>query len=112
MISLEAGELIYTLVPGYPGDATAELRDALLRATGERWQVTRAEGDAQPSLKWDEDMTKKQKAFWYGSANAAVGGTIMIGPAAGSSGKSGCAVIALGLLAGSLGLAVLCVLCL
>jgi len=67
--------------------------------------------DAQPSLKWDEDMTKKQKAFWYGAANADVGGTIMVGSAAGSSGKSGCVVIALSLLAGSLGLAVLCVLC-
>ena len=67
--------------------------------------------DAQPSLKWDEDMTKKQKAFWYGSSNAEVGGTLMIGPASGSSGKSGCVVIALGLLTGSLGLAVLCLLC-
>ena len=68
--------------------------------------------DAQPSLKWDADMTAKQKAFWYGTANADVGGTIMIGPASGSSGKSGCVVVALGLVAGSLGMAVLCVLCL
>jgi hypothetical protein len=67
--------------------------------------------DAQPSLKWDEDMTKKQKVFWYGSSNAEVGGTLMIGPASGSSGKSGCVVIALGLLTGSLGLAALCMLC-
>jgi DNA polymerase III subunit gamma/tau len=51
VVALAPGELTYALVPGYPGDATAELRDALLRATGERWQVTRAEGDAQPSLK-------------------------------------------------------------
>lgn len=65
--------------------------------------------DAQPSLKWDEDMTKKQKVFWYGSANADVGGTLMMGSASGSSGKSGCMVIVLGLLAGSV--AVLCVLC-
>jgi|GEM_PF-3542830 len=64
--------------------------------------------DAQPSLKWDEDMTAKQKAFWYGSANAEVGGTIMIGH---PSGKSGCLVVALGLLAGSFALALLCVLC-
>ena len=63
--------------------------------------------DAQPSLKWDEDMTAKQKAFWYGSANAEVGGTIMIGQ---SSGKSGCLVVALGLLADSFALALLCVL--
>ena len=58
VIALAPGELSYTLVPGYPGDATAELRDALLRATGERWQVTRAEGDAQPSLKELADVAK------------------------------------------------------
>lgn len=67
--------------------------------------------DARPSLKWDEDMTRKQKAFWYGSANAEAGGTIMVAPADGSSGKSGCLVLVLGVLAGSLGLAVLGVLC-
>jgi DNA polymerase-3 subunit gamma/tau len=58
VIALVPGELSYMLVPGYPGDATAELRDALLRATGERWQVTRAEGDAAPSLKELADVTK------------------------------------------------------
>ena len=58
VISLEPGELVYTLVPGYPGDATAELRDALLRGTGERWQVTRGEGEAKPSLKELADALK------------------------------------------------------
>ena len=58
VIALAPGELTYALAPGYPGDATAELRDTLLRATGERWQVTRAEGDAQPSLKEAKDAEK------------------------------------------------------
>ncbi|MFM5923368.1 MAG: DNA polymerase III subunit gamma/tau [Novosphingobium sp.] len=58
VISLAPGELVYALAPGYPGDATAELRDALLRATGERWQVTRGEGDARPSLKEEADAAK------------------------------------------------------
>ena len=58
VISLAPGELVYTLVPGYSGDATAELRDALLRATGERWTVTRGEGDARPSLKETKDAQK------------------------------------------------------
>ena len=49
--SIVPGELTYALVPGYPGDPSAELRDALLRATGERWQVSRIEGDAQPALR-------------------------------------------------------------
>lgn len=48
---LKHTELTYALVPGYPGDPSAELRDALLRATGERWQVSRIEGDAQPALR-------------------------------------------------------------
>lgn len=58
VISLAPGELVYSLVPGYPGDATGELRDALLRATGERWTVTRGEGDARPSLKEEKDAQK------------------------------------------------------
>ena len=58
VISLAPGELVYSLAPGYPGDATAELRDALLRATGERWTVTRGEGDAKPSLKEEKDAQK------------------------------------------------------
>lgn len=58
VISLAPGELVYSLVPGYPGDATGELRDALLRATGERWTVTRGEGEAKPSLKEEKDAQK------------------------------------------------------
>ena len=49
--SLIPSELTYALAPGYSGDPTAELRDALLRATGERWQVTRIEGEAAPALR-------------------------------------------------------------
>ena len=49
--TLRPGELTYALVPGYSGDPTPELRDALLRATGERWQVTRIEGEAAPALR-------------------------------------------------------------
>jgi len=49
--TLVPGELTYALIPGYSGDPTAELRDALLRATGERWQVTRIEGEAAPALR-------------------------------------------------------------
>ena len=49
--SLAPGELTYALAPGYSGDPSTELRDALLRATGERWQVTRIEGEATPALR-------------------------------------------------------------
>ncbi len=49
--ALSPDELTYVLVPGYPGDPSSELRDALLRATGTRWQVTRIEGEAAPALR-------------------------------------------------------------
>ncbi|MFM5908245.1 MAG: DNA polymerase III subunit gamma/tau [Novosphingobium sp.] len=51
IIAIAPLSLTYALVEGYPGDPTSELRDALLRATGERWEVTRGEGDAQPSVR-------------------------------------------------------------
>jgi DNA polymerase-3 subunit gamma/tau len=52
VIALGPERLHYALAPGYPGDPGAELRDALLRATGERWQVERGESDdAAPSLR-------------------------------------------------------------
>jgi DNA polymerase-3 subunit gamma/tau len=51
VIELGPQRLFYGLTPGYSGDPSAELRDALLRATGERWEVSRGEGEGQPSLR-------------------------------------------------------------
>lgn len=51
VIALQPGELTFTVAPGYPADPAPEIRDALLRATGERWQLTRGEGEAQPTLR-------------------------------------------------------------
>ncbi|MFM6932259.1 MAG: DNA polymerase III subunit gamma/tau [Novosphingobium sp.] len=51
IIAIAPLSLTYALGEGYPGDPTPELRDGLLRATGERWEVTRGEGDALPSLR-------------------------------------------------------------
>jgi DNA polymerase-3 subunit gamma/tau len=51
VIALAPGELTYSLAPGYSEDPSAELRDALLRATGERWQVSRGEGEGEPTLR-------------------------------------------------------------
>ncbi|MEJ6008634.1 DNA polymerase III subunit gamma/tau [Novosphingobium aquae] len=51
IIAIAPLSLTYALAEGYPGDPTPELRDGLLRATGERWEVTRGEGDAMPSLR-------------------------------------------------------------
>jgi len=51
VIALKPGELIFSVAPGYPADPAPEIRDALLRATGERWQLTRGEGEAQSTLR-------------------------------------------------------------
>ncbi len=51
VIDLAPLTLMFALVEGYPGDPTPDLRDGLLRATGERWEVRRGEGEAAPSLR-------------------------------------------------------------
>ncbi|MEY4160819.1 MAG: hypothetical protein RLZZ136_1440 [Pseudomonadota bacterium] len=51
VVALQPLSLTYTLVDGYPGDPSTDLREGLLRATGERWEVTRGEGEAMPSLR-------------------------------------------------------------
>jgi DNA polymerase-3 subunit gamma/tau len=50
-IELAAGKLVYELAPGLGEDPGPELRDALLKATGERWQVVVGKGDALPTLR-------------------------------------------------------------
>ncbi|MEO7913866.1 MAG: DNA polymerase III subunit gamma/tau [Novosphingobium sp.] len=64
VVELIPGTLRFEVVPGYPGDPAPDLRDALLRVTGERWIVERvviAEGDAKaaPSLR---ELAEAQKA--------------------------------------------------
>lgn len=59
IISLAPGELTYSVAPGYPGDIGPELRDALLRATGERWTVQRGEGEGAQTLR---EQAEAQKA--------------------------------------------------
>ncbi|PKB25126.1 DNA polymerase-3 subunit gamma/tau [Novosphingobium kunmingense] len=58
VIELKPLELLYALAPGYAGDPNAELRDALLRATGERWQVSRGEGEGAPTLREQAEAIK------------------------------------------------------
>ena len=50
-VEVRTGLLRYQLAPGFADDASADMRDALARITGERWQVEQAAGDAQPSLR-------------------------------------------------------------
>jgi len=51
VIELTQGRLVFSLAPGLADDPAPELRDALLKATGERWQVERGEGDGVPTLR-------------------------------------------------------------
>ncbi len=51
VVSLVRGELTFSLAPGYPGDPSAELRDALLKATGERWRVEMTGSEGVPALR-------------------------------------------------------------
>jgi DNA polymerase-3 subunit gamma/tau len=51
VIELSPGRLVYSPVPGLSDDPAPELRDALLKATGERWQVERGEGEGLPTLR-------------------------------------------------------------
>ena len=57
VITLAQGQLSYTQPDDYADDIAPELRDALLRATGERWEVTRGEkGTGLPSLREREQV--------------------------------------------------------
>ncbi|MBO0750255.1 MAG: DNA polymerase III subunit gamma/tau, partial [Porphyrobacter sp.] len=57
-IELAAGKLVYQLAPGLGEDPAPELRDALLKATGERWQVSAGEGEALPTLRERAEAAK------------------------------------------------------
>lgn len=65
--SLAPGQLSYALVPGIPGDPTADMRKGLEAATGAHWQVERVatSADAMPSL-------EEARAAAQASADAAL----------------------------------------
>jgi DNA polymerase-3 subunit gamma/tau len=58
VIALKPGELTYGLAPGFSGELGPDLRDALLRATGERWIVQRGEGEGHPTLRETAEAAK------------------------------------------------------
>ncbi len=62
VIDLAPGKLVYTPVPGFADDPAAELRDALLKATGERWLVERGQGEGTPSLREQAEAAKAAEA--------------------------------------------------
>jgi DNA polymerase-3 subunit gamma/tau len=57
-IELAAGKLVYELAPGLGEDPGPGLRDALFKATGERWQVLAGTGNAMPTLRERADAAR------------------------------------------------------
>jgi DNA polymerase III subunit gamma/tau len=51
VIALGSDSLTYAVGPGYPGDPSAELRDALFRTTGTRWRVERHDAGGAETLR-------------------------------------------------------------
>lgn len=51
VIELHAERLIYQLADNFPEDPAPDIRDALFKVTGRRWQVERGAGEAQLSLR-------------------------------------------------------------
>jgi DNA polymerase-3 subunit gamma/tau len=60
-VELAPGKLTYQLAPGFKDDPAVELRDALLRATGERWQVAAGEGEALATLRERAEAAKAEE---------------------------------------------------
>jgi DNA polymerase-3 subunit gamma/tau len=58
VIELTPGKLVYEIAPGLGEDPAAEVRDALLKATGERWQVGAGAGASLPTLREKAEMAK------------------------------------------------------
>jgi DNA polymerase-3 subunit gamma/tau len=51
VVELAPGRLAYALANGLTDDPGPELRDALLKLTGDRWQVERVSADGAPTLR-------------------------------------------------------------
>jgi DNA polymerase III subunit gamma/tau len=51
VIALASERLVFEQADNFPDDPAAEVRDALFKVTGKRWQVERGTGAAQPSLR-------------------------------------------------------------
>jgi len=62
VIDLSPGQLTYALAPGLGEDPAPELRDALRKVTGERWQVERGQGAGAPSLREQAEAAKAAEA--------------------------------------------------
>jgi DNA polymerase-3 subunit gamma/tau len=51
VIELSAERLVYQQADNFPDDPAPDIREALFKLTGKRWQIERGTGEAQPSLR-------------------------------------------------------------
>ncbi len=51
VIDLAPEKLVFEQADNFPDDPASDIRDALFKVTGKRWQVERGSGTAQPSLR-------------------------------------------------------------
>ena len=62
VVAIEDGRLDYALADGISEDPGPEIRDALLKQTGVRWQVQQMAGDAAPTLREQAEADKDAAA--------------------------------------------------
>ncbi|NVE94432.1 DNA polymerase III subunit gamma/tau [Altererythrobacter lutimaris] len=60
VVEIGPDRLVYSLVPGISDDPAPEIREALLKVTGQRWQLEQSDSDGVPSLR--EQAEAKAKA--------------------------------------------------
>ncbi|WP_394726891.1 DNA polymerase III subunit gamma/tau [Altererythrobacter sp. GH1-8] len=51
VIEIGADRLVYSLAPGMSDDPAPEIREALLKVTGQRWQLEQSESEGVPTLR-------------------------------------------------------------
>ena len=59
-IEVAPGRLVYALAEGFAGDPAADLRDALNKLTGERWEIEQRATGGEPSLREHEEMARAE----------------------------------------------------
>ena len=62
VVALSPGHLRFSLAPGFSGDASADLREGLLKATGERWMLELADEQGAPTLRERADARRETEA--------------------------------------------------
>ncbi|MEP1421719.1 MAG: DNA polymerase III subunit gamma/tau [Erythrobacter sp.] len=60
VIELSEEHLIFEQADNYSDDPIPDIRDALFKLTGKRWQIERGSGDAQPSLREASEAEAKE----------------------------------------------------